>query len=124
MYETSLKAAAIINKDKFVRTKTGVIRNTTKRTETSHWHPMHGPTSRPYFTLLCNCTKWTRDVGALHWMSAICFSAFCGIPNYTGFCLNNFFHYLFAFFLMHILQILVAEGCHHDVTSVAYQEIT
>ena len=38
------------------------------------------------FTLLCDCTKWIRDVSALHWSPVTGFCPFRGSFNYTSCC--------------------------------------
>ena len=48
------------------------------------------------------------------WMSVTCLSAFCGIPNYTGYCLSNLFFIEFFKKVHHPSKFCMAfwQGCH------------
>ena len=72
-----------------------VIRNATKRTQDVADTQRSATTSLFRFVQLRYKVNYT-GVGALSWMSVTSFSLFCGIRNYyTGFCLSNFFRYLY-----------------------------
>ena len=48
-------------------------------------------TSLVHFQLVYNCTKWIRDVSALHWRSYTCFCPFVAVLiNYPVFSLHTF----------------------------------
>ena len=67
--------------------KNGVIRTATKALKQASKIQRNALTSLIHFMQLQSKVNW--DVGALHWISEACFSAFCG-SQLPHFCIKTF----------------------------------